>query len=360
MSPLRQTLSTAAVLGALCASGTAIAADTSFHAAGYGYANFDAPLDGDAPGFTGVAFNPIFLWREGDRILVSNEVEIAESGDGLDIGLEYATVAIDLWGPTLVIGKFLTPTGQFISRLHPSWINRMPDFPLPYRVGVTPMSHTGASLQYAANLTANQKITGVAFLANGVPESEDGTPALMQTISDELPDSFSTGGRLGLFLLPQLELGGSAFWSPYGDHDYLLLGGDFAFTELQGVDIRGEVMRATWGGDEAFTGAWAQASWRLYQVDKLRFLEPVVRFGYADGSTFSGGDAHAASLDVGDVLPVSGAHGSSGVDLGEDPAFELCVGADLWLRNNVVAKLAYVHRVEVDEPMLRAQLAFGY
>ena len=44
----------------------AMAQETSFHAAGYGNTELDIPLDGDPAGFGTVAFNPIFLWREGD------------------------------------------------------------------------------------------------------------------------------------------------------------------------------------------------------------------------------------------------------------------------------------------------------
>ncbi len=56
------------MLGLILVS-TAAAAETSFHAAGYGFAGLDVPIDGDAPAFTTVGFNPIFLWRAGGPIL---------------------------------------------------------------------------------------------------------------------------------------------------------------------------------------------------------------------------------------------------------------------------------------------------
>lgn len=341
----------------------ALAQETSFHAAGYGNAGFDAPLDGDPAGFSSAAFNPIFLWREGDRILLENEIAIADSEDGIEIALEYATVDLDLGGPVLVVGKFLSPSGQFISRLHPSWINKLPDFPLAYRLGVTPMNHLGASLQHAVHLTDRQKLTGLVYLTNGAGETEAGDPSLMARPGD-LSGAFGVGGRLGLFVLPQLELGGSLWTSEYGhdlDERYTLWVGDFAFTELDGFDLRGEFVQARWGEQQAMTGAWGQAAYRLQTVQPLRWLEPVTRFGWASGDTPGAMEMEMASLDIGDVLPISAGHDSGAeLELGDEPAFEMCFGANAWLRSNVVAKFAYVHRVEEYQPTLRAQLAFGY
>ncbi len=352
---------TAAVLG--LAASSAHAAETSFHAAGYGNVGFDAPLDGEPPGFGSASFNPIFLWREGDRILLQNELAISDGADGVELALEYATVDLDVGGPVLSVGKFLTPAGQFINRVHPSWINKMPDFPLSYRVGVTPMSHLGASAQYAAHVGSKQKLTAVDYITNGVGTSETGTPELVARPT-EFATALGYGGRLGVFVLPELEFGASGYTSSYGfegDARYTLLIGDFAVTEGEGVDLRGEYVRATWGDDQVMQSAWAQAAVRLVRVERLRWFEPVARFGWADGDTFGSMDMDMASTPAGPVLPISVGHDEGAeVGLGTDPSYELCLGLNAWLRSNVVAKVAYVHRVEVSEPTVRAQLAFGY
>lgn len=339
------------------------AAETSFHAAGYGDVGLDAPLDGDAPGFGSASFNPIFLWREGDRILLQNELAISDGADGVELALEYATVDLDIGGPVLSVGKFLAPGGQFITRLHPSWINKLPDFPLPYRLGVTPMSHFGASAQYAAHLGPRQKLAAVAYVTNGVGSTEIGAPDLMARPSD-LSGPLGYGGRLGLFLLPELELGASAFTSSYGlegEARYTLLIGDVALTEGEGVDVRGEFIRAAWADGQRLQAAWAQAAYRLVRFDRLRWFEPVARFGWADGDTFGGMAMEAVSAPAGPILPISVGHEEGAeIELAADPSYEICVGVNAWLRSNVVAKVAYVHRVEVEEPTLRAQLAFGY
>ena len=330
---------------------TVQAAETSFHAAGYGNVGLNVPVDGEGAWFPAAAFNPIFLWREGDRILIENEIAISDGEEGLNLELEYATVDVDLWGPVLVVGKFLTPAGQFISRLHPSWINKFPDFPLVYRAGVLPMSHLGASLQYAFHVGPQQKISAVAFVDQGPGAAIGGDPELTPKPSN--PDgTFGYGGRLGLFPMPSLELGGSVYSSAYGDQGasrYSLLVADGAWTlSDQGIDLRGEFTQVTWDSGQ-FQGGWGQAAWRMVQLDPVRWLEPTVRFGYAEGDTFSA-----------EVMTMSAGHDSAGVDLGDGPAYELCFGANTYLRNNVVAKVAYVHRVEVFEPTIRAQLAFGY
>lgn len=349
----------AALLG--LAASSAHAAETSFHAAGYGNVGLDAPVDGDGAGFGSAAFNPIFLWREGDRILLQNELAISDGADGVELALEYATVDLDVGGPVLSVGKFLSPGGQFISRLHPSWINRLPDFPLPYRLGVTPMSHLGASAQYAVHVGPRQKLALVAYVTNGVGTGETGTPELAARPSD-LSGALGYGGRLGVFVLPELEFGASGWTSAYGiegESRYTLLIGDVALTEGEGVDVRGEYLRATWGDDRVVQGAWAQAALRLVRVQRLRWFEPVARFGWADGETFAGQEMDMAA--VGPVLPISAGHDAAAdVSLADDPSFEVCVGLNAWLRSNVVAKVAYVHRVEVYEPTVRAQLAFGY
>ncbi len=328
------------------------AAETSFHAAGYGNVGLNVPLDGEPAWFPAAAFNPIFLWREGDRILIENELEFTDEEDGLEVGLEYASVDIDIGGPVLIVGKFLTPTGQFVSRLHPSWINKFVDFPLPYRIGVTPMSHLGASLQHAVNFGTQQKVSAVLFTDQGAGTATGGGPSLMASPSN--PDGgFGVGGRLGLFPLAGLELGASGYTSSYGTDGaerYTLLIGDVSWTHPErGLDMRGEFLQAQWAEDAVFQGAWAQVAMRLVAIDAVRWLEPAARFGYASGDTLQG-----------DVMAVSAGHADGNVDLGDGPVYELCFSGNAYLRSNVVAKLSYVHRVEVYEPTLRAQIAFGY
>ena len=89
----------------------------------------------------------------------------------------------------------------------------------------------------------------------------------------------------------------------------------------------------------------------------MSWLEPVFRFGYAEGDVPSGAMTMANGLVV---RPMTIGHGSGDVDLGDEPLFELCGGASAYLRENVALRAAYVHNVETWSPTVRVSLAFGY
>ena len=251
----------------------------------------------------------------------------------------------------------MTPVGQFVSRLHPTWINKMPDSPLPYRFGVTPMSFLGAAVQHAVHLGDRSKLTGVGFIGNGLGVAENGAPSLNPR-PEELTGSISFGGRLGVFATPQVELGLGGVASPYGPslgRWYGTVTADAAWTGLEGVDVRAEYVHSAWQGG-GLDAMWTQVAWRMLQVDSIRWLEPAVRFGWAAGSTFA--EVEGFEDEIGPPATVQGAE--SALTLDGEPAYEFCVGANAYLRSNVVAKVAYIHRIEVFQPTVRLQIAFGY
>lgn len=348
----------------LLLAAAASAADHSFHVAGYGETGFSVGVEELDSHFGNVTFAPILLWRYGDRVLVESELAFGYTGEGFAADLEYFDVQVDV-GAVVYAGKFLTPVGQFTSRLHPAWINRFPDFPLPYRLGIAPMSHVGAGLQHAVNL-GPAKVGGTLFFDNG-PYYSDGEPILTppQVGADENGDK-GVGGRIGVLPIPSVEVGGSWYTAAYGGDAsarYTLLVADAAFTHGGWLDVRGEYMHATWGM-ETFDGAWAHAGWRLRQVPVLARLEPVVRFGWAKGDTIQavphGHEEDAAAkgtLAPGAVAPKSVGHGGGGVVLGEDPIWEFSYALDYWLRPNVVLKGTFTHTVETWDP--RVGLSFG-
>lgn len=318
----------------------ASAADSSFAVAGYGEAGASVGLEGGGLGFDGVVLAPVFLWRHGDHVLVEAELAAAATDEGLDLSLEYASIDLD-FGPVLVVGLFLTPVGQFISRQHPAWINRMPDFPLPYRVGPLPMNHLGAQLGHSVRL-GDLRLAGLVFADTGPGAGPSPTP----TITDENLDK-GVGGRLSASWLPLLEAGGSVYTGEYGTEGdrYLLWVVDAALTHEGWLDLRGEYIEATWT-DARFDGAWLQVAWKLRQIPPLRQFEPVFRFGAAWGDTVEGVAGHTHGEEVPTVVL-------------EDPSYELCAGLNYWILPNVVAKLAYTHSVETWEPKLSLQLGWG-
>ncbi len=333
--------------------------DTSFHLGGYGWAGFDVPIEeGTTPEFGSVGFAPIFLWREGDRMLVQTELEIVYGTDGLDVALEYATLDVDVGGPIVSVGKFLTPVGTFMPRLHPTWINKMILFPLPYRVGTFPMSHVGLSVQHAVRLGSQTRIMGTVFVDNG-PQGTGDTPMLVPSVTDDDLDK-GVGGRLSVQPVPEVELGVSGYtgaWNPDDPHRLWLGVADAAWTRAAWLDVRAEFLAGSWDAG-GYLGGWAQGAWRIRQVQKLAFLEPVLRFGWAKGLD---GSVDAPSTDVATALkPMGGEHGASDYELTTEPIYEFCYGLNAYLRNNILVKANFVHHVEDWSPTIHLSLAYGY
>lgn len=320
------------------------AADTSFVVAGYGETGASVGVEAGDIRFDGVGIAPVLLWRQGPRVLIETEVALNVGEEGLAIDLEYAALDLDV-GPIVTAGLFLTPVGQFISRQHPAWINRMPNFPLPYRVGPLPVNHLGFQVQHAVRF-GDFRLTGLAFVDNGPTGTLEDGPSPKVTLVDENLDK-GLGGRLGVVWIPEVELGGSVYTGAYGaDHDrYLLWIVDGSWTHGGWLDVRGEYIQAGWTGGQ-FNGAWAQAAWRIQQVSFLRRVEPVVRLSAAWGDTVEGATGHSHAADGGEILL-------------DDPSYELCGGVNYYLLPSVVVKLAFTHSVETWDPRIGLQLGWG-
>lgn len=328
----------------------AAAADQSFAVAGYGSAGAWIAPEDKHTGFDPVVLSPVMLWRHGDHVLIESEFAAAYGEEGFDFSLEYASIDIDVGGPILIAGMFLTPFGTFISREHPAWINKLPDFPLPYRIGPMPMSHVGFQAQHAVRVGPG-KITGVLFVDNG-PEGDATTgPVVGPTVADDNGDK-GVGGRLGVMHAPRFEVGGSFYTGAYGldaGNRFTLWGVDATVTHGGWLDVRGEYVRGAWQED-GFDGAWVQAAWRLQQVPALSRLEPVGRFGYYKGDRLAvAGHGHKAA-------PKHTEEG--GTPVTHEPIWEIDGGLNYWLRPNVVVKASYTNRTEEGEP--RAGLSFGW
>src|SRR5262249_14710457 len=91
------------------------------------------------------ALEPIFLLQLNDHILLESELEFG-TGD-VRVGYAQADFIVNDW-LTVVAGRFLSPVGFFNERLHPDWINKMPDFPLAMRqVGLADFSLNGVQVR---------------------------------------------------------------------------------------------------------------------------------------------------------------------------------------------------------------------
>jgi len=136
---------------------------------GWGAASY-INREGDEQDSTFTArFVPIFLFQIFPNVLFEGEVEFELEDDETEVSLEYAQIDY-LFSKyaTAIAGKFLTPFGVFPLKLHPAWINRMPNRPLMYRSGFLPFSNVGAQLTGAfAPPSDSFRITYALSLVNG-------------------------------------------------------------------------------------------------------------------------------------------------------------------------------------------------
>ncbi len=152
--------------------------ENRFLLTGYGFTTY---IDSDAPGQPesfNVGFVPIFLYRVGDKFLFEAELEFELEDDEVETEVEYAQIdwlAHD--NATVVMGKYLTPFGTFIEKLHPAWINKLPTFPLPYQHGqsLIPFNQTGFQVRGGVPLgDGYRRLTYSVYVSNGFQESAHG------------------------------------------------------------------------------------------------------------------------------------------------------------------------------------------
>jgi hypothetical protein len=329
-------------------SGGGLFGDDRFLVTGYasaGYVNFRSEST-----FT-AGINPIFVFRINDRIFVESEVELgleSEDGEGsTEVNLEYANINFIINDYlTVTAGKFLTPFNQFPERLHPSWINKLPDFPIVYdeEAGLVPFSSLGVEVRGAVPVRPggwDSKLVYAAYVANGPSLVDDDPDAAGNLNFDNFTDNNdakSVGGRLGFIPVPELEVGASVQWGQVDDDvDALLLGVDASY--IKEIDpLMGTIeARVEWVWSRVDTvtfdetgaggfgplryknnrnGGYAQLAYRPTRSDNrvVRNVELVGRFD---------------TIHVPEAAP------------GAQTDTRLTLGVDYWLTPNVVLKAAY-------------------
>ena len=339
---------------------------SSFHVSGFGFTRF-VNREGTDSTFT-AALVPVFLWEINDQLLFESEIEFelaVEDGESkTEVELEYAHASY-LFNDyiTLGAGKFLTPFGLFPERLHPAWINKLPDGPLAFgHGGIAPFSSVGAYVRGGFPV-GSAKFNYAFYLSNGprlVTDDEEEAGHLEFDNFGDINNNKAVGGRVGFLPIPQLELGTSFLFakvnpsgSGVGGADALILGADVSYVQeidwLAGlVDVRFEYVRSevdsvTYDADGSLgfgpltfendrTGLYAQVAYRPTKCDLkfLRDVEFVGRFDYLD-------------------LP-SGAPGGNDHE-------RWTAGVNYWLNPSSVIKIAYQYTDEEGEPGEDAFLA---
>lgn len=197
---------------------------SQFMIRGYAHSGLEYLEPEDNLSFVGGAFNPLFIFRQSDRLLFESELEFHFEGNVLSLGLEYANISYLLNDYiTIRAGKIFMPFGIFIERLHPAWVNKFPTMPLGFgHDGVLPGTDVGFEAR-GAFYTGPLKMNYALFILNGPQLIESGEQAGM-LVYDKLNDNNfqkTIGGRIGIFPLANssLELGFSGNYGKVGSSD---------------------------------------------------------------------------------------------------------------------------------------------
>ncbi len=287
--------------------------DMKWHIAGYADAGLMISDGTSEDTFTSGRFNPMFHFQYKDLVLFESELQITTDSEGeTEVEVEYSQFDIFLHdNATLVAGKFLSPVGQFQERLHPSWINKLPDAPAGFgHDGVQPANDIGVQLRGGIPVGDNGGMVTYALAVGNGPRMGHGGGIELEAAGTDDNSNKSVSGRVGFLPISNVEFGGSflvatvdgidgPMGGPPTDADFTLWGFDAAFT--QGPwDARVEYLKAERdslfsahepGDDVEFLSmleleAWyAQVAYRLSGVTEhpvLRNMEPVVRYGEYD------------------------------------------------------------------------------
>ena len=194
---------------------SAVASDSKFLLSGY--TSVTARFSKEQSSFSNIGLVPILLWKPHKDILVEAELEIGIEGAETMVELGYADVSFFLNKYlTVRAGKFISPFGIFQDRLHPSWINKLPTFPVGTgedELGVGPTSEVGIDFRGGIPL-GSSKMNYSIFFANGAQLITDPTdPSKQGTLSygnaEAISKKLTVGGRIGFlpFSNSSLELG---------------------------------------------------------------------------------------------------------------------------------------------------------
>ncbi len=289
--------------------------DTKFLLTGFAFGGFET-RKGENSTFN-AGFSPILLWKISDNLFFEGEVELGLNDTGTDVNLEYAHLTYLLNDYiTVGAGKFLTPFGQFPARLHPAWINKLPDFPLVFNEdeGLVGFSQVGAHISGVVPLGPTKVLYDI-YASNGPrlnTDNPDGAGLLEFDNFTDINSNKAVGGRIGFMPLPELEVGYSiqsasvnAPDTSASDADVLLQGVDASYNHdfdllKGGIDLRAEwvwsrISRLTYdpAGDLGFgpvtfnnrrNGGYVELAYRPYKIKApiIDKLEAVGRYDRID------------------------------------------------------------------------------
>lgn len=197
--------------------------DSIIHFAGYADSGY-LITKGQSDDVFSAKFAPIIHYQYQDWLLFEAEGEFEfERADATETNaaLEYAMLDFIINDNlAVVVGRFLSPVGQFSQNLHPSWINKLPTAPIGFSgghdgAGAAPNVDFGLQARGGFETGRSSRLNYAVFVGNGpdliVEETEDGDLIiegyeLLAKIRDSNSNK-STGLRLGFLPVPHFEIG---------------------------------------------------------------------------------------------------------------------------------------------------------
>jgi len=197
--------------------------DSILHLAGYFDTGYAIP-EGDADEAFSLKFAPIVHYQYRNWLLFEAEGEFDFEDNGSsekNSALEYAMLHV-LVNDNLAIGvgKYMSPVGQFVQNLHPSWINKLPSMPIGFASGhhgsgAAPNNDFGIQARGGFQTSEKGRLNYAAFVGNGpelvIEEAEDGDLNIegftLPAKIDDANSNKSTGLRLGFLPIPNFEIG---------------------------------------------------------------------------------------------------------------------------------------------------------
>jgi len=339
------------------------AGEHRFHLTGYGTAAFNWQDRTNTNTFN-ASVNPILLYRLSDRLLFESELELKLEDTETSADVEFAQADYLLNDyMTLVAGKFLLPFGEFIERLHPTWINKLVSHPLPFREGdeggLLAFTNVGAQVRGSAPLGYGEGAFGeyAIYVANGPRFASTDRGALMDNNNTDQNRGKGYGARIGIDPLPidyglgRVHFGASTFDGKWDD------GGHLWFTSwgLDSVyqndlfELRGEYLRLQRNmpngmPDDRREGWYIQAAYRLARVaiPYLNRTEFIVRYSGQNQNALT-----QEALEEGFVRKPR----------------QVALGLDYWIAPSVVWKLEYDRDLPsgaADSNAILTQFAVGF
>jgi len=202
---------------------------------------------------------------------------------------------------TIGVGKFLNPSNFFMERLHPAWINKLPDRPITM-IETNPLqANSQLGIQVRGGLPIGSTKGEYAFyVSNGPSINADGTLGFNDV--NDSNNSKAVGGRIGWLPFSGFEMGYGFETAGVTDPangsntlDVITHVIDLNYIKnskliLGTIDIRGQYSNrkidrsASLPFDNSTSGGYGQIAYRPNRIGQayLRDFEAVLRYDWID------------------------------------------------------------------------------